>query len=208
MPSPHQMLYRSHPWHGLAIGEQSPTIVNCYIEMVPTDTVKYELDKETGILKIDRPQQYSSLCPTLYGLLPQTYAGRRVAEFCIQKTGLKAIVGDEDPLDICVLTERTIFRGDLILKALPIGGFRLIDGQQADDKIIAVMQGDFIYGKMKEIQECPQNLIERLRHYFLTYKDSPERKDCKVQITHIYGSEEAHAIINLAYQDYREKFVP
>ncbi len=54
-------IYRSHPWHGLHIGEHSPEIVNCYIEMVPTDTVKYELDKATGILKVDRPQKYSSL---------------------------------------------------------------------------------------------------------------------------------------------------
>lgn len=203
----HQTHYRAHPWHGLDIGKQSPKIVNCYIEMVPTDTVKYELDKETGILKIDRPQQYSSLCPSLYGFLPQTYAGKRVAEYCIQKTGLKTLVGDEDPLDICVLTEKAIFRGDLILKALPIGGFRLIDGEQADDKIIAVMVGDLIYGHMRDIADCPPSLIERLRHYFLTYKDTPERQDSRVRITHIYGAQEAHEVINLSCQDYQEKWL-
>jgi inorganic pyrophosphatase len=73
------MLYRSHPWHGLSLGEKAPEIVQCYIEMVPTDTVKYELDKETGILKVDRSQKFSSLCPSLYGFLPQTYCGSSVA---------------------------------------------------------------------------------------------------------------------------------
>jgi inorganic pyrophosphatase len=59
------ILYRSHPWHGLSLGANAPQEVNCYIEMVPTDTVKYELDKITGILKVDRPQKYSSVCPSL-----------------------------------------------------------------------------------------------------------------------------------------------
>lgn len=198
--------YRSHPWHGLQLGEQSPEIVNCYIEIVPMDTVKYELDKTTGILKVDRPQKYSSVCPSLYGLLPKTYCGDLIAEHCMKKTGLKNIVGDGDPMDICVLTEKVIPRGDIILRAIPIGGFRMIDGHEADDKIIAVMADDLVYGKIKEIHECPENLIERLRHYFLTYKDSPERVNSKVQITHIYEAKEAHQIIELASQDYQNKF--
>lgn len=207
MPVPNQnMQYRVHPWHGLSLGNQAPDIVNCYIEMVPTDTVKYELDKDTGILKVDRPQQYSSLCPTLYGLLPQTYAGDLVAKFCCDKTNRPDIKGDGDPLDICVLTENTIPRGDIILSAIPIGGFRLLDGDQADDKIIAVLLGDFVYGTMRDISDCPPNLIERLRHYFLTYKDSPERNNSRVLITHIYGREEAHEIIKFAQQDYQQKF--
>jgi len=198
--------YRSHPWHGLQLGDQSPEIVNCYIEIVPMDTVKYELDKTTGILKVDRPQKYSSVCPSLYGLLPKTYCGDLIAEHCMKKTGLKNIVGDGDPMDICVLTEKVIPRGDIILRAIPIGGFRMIDGHEADDKIIAVMADDLVYGKIKEIHECPENLIERLRHYFLTYKDSPERVNSKVQITHIYEAKEAHQIIELASQDYQNKF--
>src|ERR1700722_3022404 len=117
------MKYRLHPWQGAELGEQSPSVVNYYIEIVPTDTVKYELDKETGILKVDRPQKFSSLCPSLYGLLPQTYCGSLVAKHCIEKTGRTNIVGDEDPLDICVLTESVIPRGDIMLRAYPIGGF-------------------------------------------------------------------------------------
>lgn len=202
------MLFRSHPWHGVKLGKEAPSIVNCYIEIVPTDTVKYELDKDTGILRVDRPQKYSSLCPTLYGLLPQTYAGQRVADFCAAKSGCVGIKGDGDPLDICVLTEKVIPRGDLILKARTIGGFRLIDGNEADDKIISVLIGDDIYGNYKDIRDCPPHLVERLRHYFLTYKDSPERTNSRVQITHVYGSDEAHEIINLACQDYNAKFQP
>ncbi len=199
-------LYRSHPWHGVSLGEQAPEIVNCYIEMVPTDTIKYELDKQTGLLKVDRPQKYSSLCPTLYGLLPNTYCNERVAEYCRTKTGLKDIQGDLDPLDICVLTENVILRGDILLRAVPIGGFRMIDGSQADDKIIAVMVDDAVYEGIQDITDCPATLVEKLRHYFLTYKDSPERHNCKVKITHIYGKAEAQEIIKLAHLDYIQEF--
>jgi inorganic pyrophosphatase len=206
---PQHMLYRSHPWHGLSLGKEAPEIINCYIEMVPTDTVKYEIDKETGILKVDRPHRYSSLCPTLYGLLPQTYSGQRVADYCSQKAQLSQVVGDGDPLDICVLTEKTIIRGDLILKAIPIGGLRILDGHEADDKIIAVMADDFFYGNIRDISECPDRLIERIRHYFLTYKDAPNSGlSGKVQITHTYGREEALSIIRLSQLDYADHLQP
>lgn len=201
------MTYRSHPWHGVSLGDQAPEIIHCYIEIVPMDTVKYELDKETGILKVDRPQKYSSVCPSLYGLIPKTYCGDHLAKYTMQKTGLNHIIGDGDPLDICVLTEKVIPRGDIILKAIPIGGFRLIDGEEADDKIIAVMAEDLVYGKIKDISECSESLIERLRHYFLTYKDSPERLNSKVQITHIYDAKEAHHVIDLTTRDYADKFL-
>lgn len=199
-------MFRAHPWHGMTLGEKAPDILNCYIEIVPNDTVKYELDKETGILKVDRPQKFSSVCPCLYGLLPQTFCGPLVAKHCISKTGLKHIVGDGDPMDICVLTEKVIPRGDIMLRAYPIGGFRMIDGDQADDKVIAVMMGDFIYEKFKDISECPEKVIERLRHYFLTYKDAPDRINSRVQITHLYGAAEAKQIIKLSQKDYQNKY--
>lgn len=200
-------LHRAHPWHGLSLGEKAPKIVNCYIEMVPTDTIKYELDKESGILKVDRPQKYSSLCPTLYGFLPQTYASKRVGDYCANKAGLEDIVGDGDPLDVCVLTDNVVLHGDILLKAVPIGGFRLIDGGQADDKIIAVMAEDLIYGEYKEVKDIPESLIERLRHYFLTYKEIPVNgAKRKIQITHIYGASEAREIIQLSRQDYQDHY--
>lgn len=74
--------YRSHPWHGVSAGPDTPSIVTCYVEIVPTDTVKFELDKESGILKVDRPQKYSNHCPTLYGFIPQTYCGDGVGALC------------------------------------------------------------------------------------------------------------------------------
>ncbi len=95
--------FKAHPWHGVSLGEEWPQTVNVFIEVVPSDTVKYELDKETGLLKIDRPQLFSNIYPSLYGMVPQTYCGDRVGEHCSKIIGEK-VTGDKDPLDICVLT--------------------------------------------------------------------------------------------------------
>lgn len=200
------VLYKSHPWHGVPIGDETPKMVTAYIEMVPTDTVKYEIDKATGHLKVDRPQKYSNICPSLYGLIPQTYCARRVAEFCMERTGRTGIVGDGDPLDICVFTEKTISHGDILLHAIPIGGLRMIDGNEADDKIIAVMQGDAIHNSWREIEACPSGLIERLRHYFLTYKDAPGSDKRHCEITHVFGREEAYEVIRRSQEDYKARY--
>ncbi len=200
------LLLRSHPWHGIPIGLEAPAMVNTYIETVPTDTVKYEIDKKSGFLKVDRPQKYSSICPTLYGFIPQTYCAGRIARFCGGKTGRPAIVGDDDPLDICVLTEKTISHGDIIVRATPIGGFRMIDNGQADDKIIAVMHSDGLYSQWQDVSDCPSAFIDRLRHYFLTYKDLPGSDERHCEITHVYNCEEALEVIRLAREDYLEKF--
>ncbi len=201
------LLSKAHPWHGIYLGENSPEVVTSYIEIVPGDTVKYELDKFSGYLKIDRPQEYSSVCPALYGMVPQTYCDTRVANYCMEKTGLKGIKGDKDPLDICVLTEKIIPHGDIILEAIPIGGFRMIDRDEADDKIIAVLKNDAAYGKFKEVSDCPTEIIERLKHYFLTYKDIPgTKKKSNCSIAGIYSREEAWDVINFAAQDYRAYF--
>lgn len=200
---------RAHPWHGVDIGEDAPEVIHCYIEIVPTDTVKFELDKDTGLLKADRPQKYSNHCPTLYGLIPQTHAGKRVGEYCGKKIGRNDIQGDDDPLDICVLSEKPILRGDILLTAIPIGGFRAVDGNEADDKIIAVLKDDLVYNTINNIHECPANLVDRLRHYFLTYKDFPDsstEKKPRMEITHIYDKKEAQEIIQLAREDYEEYF--
>ncbi len=200
------LLLRSHPWHGICIGEESPHIVNTYIETVPSDTVKYEIDKKSGFLKVDRPQKYSSICPTLYGFIPQTYCGKNIAEFCRERTGRDYVVGDDDPLDICILTEKVISHGDIIVRAQPIGGFRMIDQGQADDKIIAVMQGDGLYSQWQNIEDCPQAFTDRLKHYFLTYKDLPGSDDRICEITHVYGREEALDVIRRSREDYKDRF--
>ena len=201
---------RANPWHGVDIGEDAPEEIHCYVEIVPTDTVKFELDKHTGLLKADRPQKYSNYCPSLYGLIPQTYAGKRVGKYCSDKTGRPNIDGDNDPLDICILTEKPILRGDILVTAKPIGGFRAIDGNEADDKIIAVMSGDLIYEHVDDIKKCPQNLIDRMLHYFMTYKESPEElaseKLHHMEIVDVYGKEEAKEVIRLAQEDYADYF--
>jgi inorganic pyrophosphatase len=197
--------YKSHPWHGVNIGNEAPDIVTCFIEVVPTDTIKYEIDKETGYLKIDRPQKYSNVVPALYGFIPQTFCGQLIGQFCADKSGRNEIQGDGDPLDICVLTEKEVPHGDILAQALPIGGFRMIDGNQADDKIIAVLKGDIVYGKMRDISELPELVVNRLKHYFLTYKDMPGLEaDC--EITHLYNAEEAKKIITLSAKDYESRF--
>ena len=137
--------YKSHPWHGIEVGEEAPEVLTAFIEMVPTDTVKYELDKVCGYIKIDRPQKYSNVVPALYGFIPQSYCGDSVAEYAMQQSQRSGIKGDCDPLDICVLTERTIAHGDIIASVRPIGGFRMFDGDEADDKIIAVLKHDATY---------------------------------------------------------------
>lgn len=201
--------YKSHPWHGLDIGPKSPEVVNSFIEVVPTDTVKYEIDKASGYLKVDRPQKFSNIVPALYGFIPKTYCSNHIAEFCMEKSGKKDIKGDQDPLDILVLSERTIGHGSIIVPAIPIGGLRMIDGDEADDKIIAVMKGDAVYENWQDISDCPSSILERLRHYFLTYKKMPGNPTAlgkNVEITHTYGREEAHEIIRLGQKDYEEYY--
>ena len=199
-------LVRAHPWHGVSLGPDAPALVMCYVELVPTDAVKYELDKTTGHLKIDRPQKYSNVCPTLYGLLPQTLCGDRVAEACRERTGRSDIVGDGDPMDVCILSERPVSHGDILLRAIPIGGLRMIDHNQADDKIIAVLKDDPAYGDWTDIYQCPPTLLDRLRHYFLTYKEVPGESGGMVEIAEVYGRRVAHEMIQRSREDYRQKY--
>ncbi len=197
--------HRAHPWHGISAGAEAPSKVTTYIEIVPTDTVKFEVDKESGILKVDRPQKYSSLCPSLYGFIPQTYCGDGVGALCANSLGLKKVLGDGDPIDICVLTERQIVHGDLLATAIPIGGFRLLDKDEADDKIIAVLEGDAVYGNLKSIKEVPSGQIDRLKHYFLTYKEIPNQTRApKIQVTDVYDREIALQVITQSMKDYKK----
>jgi len=197
--------YKSHPWHGVDIGKEVPEVITSYIEMVPTDTVKYEVDKESGYLKIDRPQKYSNVVPALYGFIPQTFSGDSVAKFCMEKSGKKDIKGDGDPVDICVLTEKEITHGDILVRAKPIGGFRMIDGNESDDKLVAVLNNDAVYMGYNDISELPPMVIDRLKHYFLTYKDLPGNPR-DVEITDVFGKEDAHEIIKRSMEDYHKKF--
>ena len=200
------LLFQAHPWHGVAIGPEAPRVVTAYIEIVPTDTVKYEVDKASGHLKVDRPQQLSNVCPTLYGLIPRTFCGERVAAFGTEPGDSSPLEGDGDPMDICVLSERQLSHGAVLLQAVPVGGLRLIDRNQADDKIVAVLKGDAAFGHCQEIGDLPEALVERLKHYFLTYKRPPGAERDPVQIPRVYGAAEAREVIERSRADYRERF--
>lgn len=198
--------YQSHPWHGINLGDEAPEIVMSFIEMTPSDTVKYEIDKESGFIKVDRPQKFSNIVPSLYGFLPQTYCSDKVAQLCNEKTGRTDIVGDKDPLDIIVLTDRNITHGNIIVPAIPIGGFRMIDDNEADDKIIAILKGDQLYSDYKDVSDLPETIVNRLKHYFLTYKNIPGEDRMKVEIAATYGREEALEVIRKSKEDYVAEF--
>lgn len=192
------------------MGAEAPEIINVFVELVPTDTVKYELDKESGHLKLDRPQRFSNFCPAPYGFAPATYCGERVAGWAMEKTGRQGVKGDGDPIDICVLTEHHINHGGFLVRARPVGGLRLFDRAEADDKIIAVLIDDTAYGSIRDVRELPDPLVDRLRHYFLTYKDLPPPAGREFQrrceITDVYDGAEAREIIRRAMADYAATF--
>jgi inorganic pyrophosphatase len=192
--------WRPHPWHGLEVGPEVPRVVHAYIELTPFDLVKYEIDKGTGYLRVDRPQRSSSQPPALYGFIPRTYCGERVKELMGN-----ARKGDSDPLDICVLSERPINRSEVILNARVIGGLPMLDGDEADDKIIAILENDNVWTDVHDISNLPKILAERLRHYFLTYKLVPG-KDLRVSIGDSYGCEHAFKVIKAAMMDYQGQF--
>jgi inorganic pyrophosphatase len=198
--------FQAHPWHGLTPGRDAPETVNAYIEIVPTDVVKYELDKDSGHLHVDRPQRFSSMCPSLYGFIPQTFCGDEVAKLSAERTGASDIKGDGDPMDICVLTEKTFAQGNFFLRAKPIGGLRMIDGEQADDKIISILESDLAYGHIRDISECPKALVDRLNHYFLSYKQLPGEAPRRVEIVDVYDREEALEVIGRSLIDYKNNF--
>lgn len=184
------------------MGKDAPQEVRAFIEIVPTDTVKYEVDKESGYLSLDRPQKFSNIVPSLYGFLPKTYCSARMAELTNKALARYDIEGDGDPLDICVLTEKDVTHGDIIVRARPIGGLRLLDNDQADDKIIAVLKNDAVYGHLQDIDELPKDITRRLIHYFTTYKDIPGDNTQRMKFISIYGSQVAREVISRSMADY------
>lgn len=199
MTTPHLPNARAHPWHGVTPGPNPPDLVTAYIEITPRDVVKYELDKVSGLLKVDRPQQTSSSPPTLYGLIPQTYCGTNVGALSPETQ-----VADGDPLDICVFSERLIDRADILLPARVIGGLRMIDGGEADDKIIAVLANDGVFADARTLTDLPTHLIDRLEHYFLTYKLIPGQHH-PVSIEERYGRDHAYRVVEAAIVDYENE---
>ena len=192
--------WRPHPWHGLEVGRRPPRLVHAYVEITPFDLVKYEVDKVTGYPRVDRPQRSSSQPPALYGFIPQTYCAERVNALSPNSER-----GDGDPLDICVFSERPISKSEVILNAKVVGGLQAVDGGEADDKIVAVLENDYFYGAMEEILDLQEILIERLRHYFATYKMVPGQESQMV-VEAVYGRDHALKVVSAAIEDYEEAF--
>lgn len=188
--------WRPHPWHGLEPGREPPSYLNAYIEITPFDLIKYEVDKATGYLKVDRPQRTTSQPPTLYGFVPKTYCGERIAALCPN-----AKRGDGDPLDICVISERPINHSEIIVPAHVIGGIQILDRGEADDKIVAVLEGDFLWGEIEDVAQLPAIHIERLQHYFSTYKLVPDSTP-QIAIQEVYGAARAARVVEAALADY------
>lgn len=197
--------FKAHPWHGISAGAEVPNVVNVFVEIVPSDTIKYEIDKQSGYLKVDRPQQFSNIIPALYGFIPRTYCHDEVLKLAIESGADDVETGDLDPLDICVLSSHNIHAGGMLMEAIPIGGFKMIDKGEADDKIVAVMKGDHAFGHFRDITELPQAEVKRLMHYFLTYKNLPD-ESAKCRIQEVYGADHARRVIKASQKDYANKF--
>jgi inorganic pyrophosphatase len=195
--------FRPHPWHGLEAGDDPPELLNAFIEITPFDLMKYEVDKVSGYLKVDRPQRSTAQHPALYGFIPRTYCDERV-----RKLAPKSKRGDGDPLDICVLSERPMARTEIIIRCRVIGGLQMIDRGEADDKIIAVLEGDYMWGAARDVSEVPPVLVERLRHYFSTYKLVPGDERKKVaRVGKVYGRDHALKVVTAAIEDYDAAFL-
>jgi inorganic pyrophosphatase len=192
--------FRPHPWHGLDVGPDPPEVLNAYIEITPFDLMKYEVDKVSGYLRVDRPQRSSAQHPALYGFVPRTYCDERV-----RRLAPAARRGDGDPLDICVLSERAIARNEIIVRGRVIGGLQMIDGGEADDKIISVLENDYVWGEARNVDDVPSVLVERLQHYFLTYKLVPGQRP-QARIARVYGRSHAFKVVRAAMADYHDNF--
>lgn len=195
-------LHKAHPWHGIDLGPNCPDEIRAFIEIVPTDTVKYEVDKESGYLCLDRPQKFSNIVPSLYGFLPRTYCDVKMAQLTNDALARFDVEGDHDPLDICVLAEKSVTHGDIIVNCIPIGGIRLLDHNQADDKIIAVLRHDAVYGHYTDIEDLPKDIVRRLVHYFTTYKDIPGDMKKRMEFVSLYDAATAKEVIRRAQEDY------
>jgi inorganic pyrophosphatase len=174
----------ANPWHEVAFGEEAPGIVNGIIEIPKGSRAKYELDKDSGMLKLDRVLFSSVYYPANYGFIPKTYCD------------------DNDPLDILILSQIDIVPL-CIVSAKVIGVMRMIDGGEADDKIIAVAAGDPSVNHINDIAELPQHFISEMRNFFEDYKKLENKT---VVVEEFQNKELAKEIVRKAIQDYKDKF--
>lgn len=193
-------LWRPHPWHGLPPGPDPPSVISVFVEITPFDPVKYEVDKKSGFLRIDRPQYSSSLPPSVYGFIPRTLSGDRVRDLMEGATQ-----GDDDPLDVCVVSSHAINHPGILLDARVVGGIPMLDSDSADDKIVAVLSGDGIWGEVTDIAGLPAAIIDQLVHYFSTYKKL-KKPEGGVSVGPVYGRAHAEAVVTASIEDYAGRY--
>jgi len=174
----------AHPWHDISIGPDAPDQCRAVIEIPKGSKVKYELDKETGLLKVDRILYQSVVYPANYGFIPQT-------------------LGDDgDPLDLLVLMQEPVAPLS-VLRVRPIGMMTMIDQGQNDEKIICIHMDDPAYNEYMHINELPAHRLDELRHFFQDYK-TLEHKEVLVQ--DFFGREEAKQTVVQAMELYRNHY--
>lgn len=173
-----------HPWHGVSYGDGAPRVVNALIEIPQGSRTKYEIDKESGLLKLDRVIYSSFIYPVNYGFIPQTLGE------------------DQDPLDILVLCSQPI-QPLCLVQATVIGNMQMIDTGTRDDKIIAVASKDPSVNHINNIEELPKHFFHELKHYFEQYK---VLEDKKVEIDNFQDKAAALKIIEDAITYYKKNF--
>lgn len=173
-----------NPWHNVPIGKEQPEIVQAIIEIPKGSKAKYELDKETGMLRLDRVLFSSVNYPENYGFIPQTLGE------------------DHDPLDILVLSQIEV-QPLCIIEAKVIGVMRMIDNDEADDKIIAVAKNDMSVNHINDVSELPEHFILQLQNFFEDYKKLEKKK---VKVEEFQNAEIAKKILTQAIVDYQKKF--
>lgn len=173
-----------HPWHEVSIGDNPPELVNAIIEIPKGSRAKYEIDKDSGLIKLDRVIYASMYYPLNYGFIPQTLGE------------------DHDPLDIVVLTQVAVVPRCLIPSRV-IGVMRMIDRGEADDKIIAVAMQDASVSHINTVEELPEYFRVELKHFFENYKALENKK---VVVDEFESTEKAHLIINESVERYKKEF--
>lgn len=177
-------MMNSNPWHNVSFGEKAPEIINGIIEIPKGSRAKYELDKESGLLKLDRVLFSSVYYPANYGFIPRTYCD------------------DKDPLDILIISQIDIVPL-CIVKAKVIGVMRMIDNGEADDKIIAVAADDSSVNHIDNMDKLPPHFTDEIRHFFEEYKRLENKT---VHVEEFQDAATAKKIIEQAIKDYKVKF--
>ena len=178
------MLTVSHPWHGISPGDLAPRTVNAIIEIPQGSRAKYEIDKASGLLRLDRVIYSSFYYPCNYGFIPQTFGG------------------DRDPLDILVITTLPV-QAMCLMEAKVVGVMQMVDSGDADDKIIAVAAKDPGVNHYNNIEELPKHFFDELRHFFEEYK----KLENKMVVVDQFGDKTtALKIIEEAISFYKENF--